>query len=467
MLEMYKASLEEAGCFEKEYPKVFKAAAEVIPGHIPEKMRLLMTATELIVYAGHLRKPIMWQNSKIPVNTISFLVGGSGIGKGLSIKSIANVLKPGNAEIDKHRVAHAKAKAVEDAEADGKGAKDWRKYYSAPRSLKSAVSTLPGTMKHLAKLEEGKLGAGYMYVDEIGSELVSNKDLSENIIALAIGYDTGEIPPKLLKDDANQVEPIFNLPYSALMFGSPANIIYDPLVSKKFKDEFSTKLSRRTFFGFINEDIPKPKFDSIEESRAYDKAERERIEKAAVTLEPWFTSLVAATTHTPLEVEDEVADIFSDYQNYNEWYAETIPNQYPMTKLHRLHLQWKSLKVAGALAILENDDVIRKEHMVEAIRFSEMYAPDMHTFEVELEKEPYELFADYMQSISVNGMANISIHQLRKKGFVKGNGSPKNKMSELVDLARSYDEANKYEVSGDYIHFYEGVVNDSDRDELA
>jgi len=64
-------------------------------------------------------------------------------------------------------------------------------------------------------------------------------------------------------------------------------------------------------------------------------------------------------------------------------------------------------------------------------------------------------------------MANISIHQLRKKGFVKGNGSPKNKMSELVDLARSYDEANKYEVSGDYIHFYEGVVNDSDRDELA
>ena len=313
MLEIYKDSLEQDGCFVKEYPKVFKAASEVIPSNIPEKMRMLMTAAELTVFAGHLRKPIMWHGSTIPVNMIAFLIGGSGTGKGLSIKSISNILRTGNAQIDADRETQAKAQAVEDAEIAGKKPTDWRKFYSKPRSLKSTVSTLPGTMKHLASLEKGKLGSGYMYVDEIGSELLSNKDLSENIVALAIGYDSGEIPPKLLKDDTNQVEPIYNLPYSALMFGSPANIIYDEAVKRKFKEEFSTKLSRRSHFAFIREEPMRKVFTTIEDARAFARKERERVSKASESLEPWFSNLVKHTTHIPLEVSSEVEDLFSDY----------------------------------------------------------------------------------------------------------------------------------------------------------
>ena len=96
MLEIYRDSLEKEGCFEHIYPKVFAAASEVIPSNIPEKMRMLMTATELTVFAGHLRKPIDWHGSIIPVNIIAFLVGGSGAGKGLSIKSVSHILDEGN-----------------------------------------------------------------------------------------------------------------------------------------------------------------------------------------------------------------------------------------------------------------------------------------------------------------------------------------------------------------------------------
>lgn len=467
MLEIYRESLEKDGCFENKWPTVFESASEVIPSNIPEKMRILMTAAELTVFAGHLRKPIMWHGSKIPVNLIAFLVGGSGEGKGKSIKSIAHILEPGLAKIDEHREAHAKLAAVEAAELDGKKAKDWRKYYSKPRDLKSAVSTLPGTMKHLAALEKGQLGAGYMYVDEIGSELVSNRDLSENIIALAIGYDSGEIAPKILKDDTNQVDGIKNLPYSALMFGSPVNIIYDEVVKRKFKEEFSTKLSRRCHFAYITEQPVRMDFEDIASSRAYDKAERERVQEASATLTPWFTSLATSTTNTPLTVSDEVEDLFSDYTRYNEWYGDTISKQFPMTTLHRRHLQWKSLKIAGALAILEGAEEITKNHMVEAIRFSEMFADDIYKFEIELEKEPYELFADYMIQNAEQGYANISIHKLRKLGFVKGNGSPQNKMLELIDLAKAYDDQNSYTYSGGYIHFQEAADTDyNERDEL-
>ena len=468
MLEIYRESLERDGCFEHKYPKVFEAASAVIPSNIPEKMRMLMTATELTVYAGHLRKPINWHGSKIPVNMIAFLVGGSGAGKGLSIKSISNILDKGNAKINTNREIHAKQLAVEDAETDGKKATDWRKYYSKPRDLKSAVSTLPGTMKHLAALERGKQGAGYMYVDEIGSELISNRDLSENIIALAIGYDSGEIAPKILKDDTNQVPGIKNLPYSALMFGSPINIIFDEAVKRKFKEEFSTKLSRRCHFAFITEETPLMTFGSRDASRAYDKAERSRVSEASARLEPWFTALASSTTNKPLEVTEEVEDLFSDYHGYNEWYAQTIPNQFPMTKLHRMHLQWKSLKIAGALAVLEGADTITKDHMVEAIRFSEIFANDIYLFEVELEKEPYELFADYMLSIADNSYASVSIHKLRKLGYIKGTGAAQVKMLELIDLAKSYDDANRYEYAEGYIHFYKGEGSqDTEREELA
>ena len=139
-----------------------------------------------------------------------------------------------------------------------------------------------------------------------------------------------------------------------------------------------------------------------------------------------------------------------------------------MSSLHRQHMQWKALKLAGALAILENDSVIEQRHYVDAINFSEIFATDLEMFEVELSKEPYELFVDYIHKIAEGGYANISIHKLRKMGFVKGTGSAQNKMLELIDLARSYDDHNKYSYADNYIHFYEEAdVEEYERDELA
>jgi len=464
MLELYRKSLEDAGCFTGEYPMEFLAASKVIPGNIPEKMKVLMSATELVVYAGHLRKPIDWHGTIVPVNMISFLIGGSGSGKGMSVKSLGNILTNGYTKINTYREENAKVLAIEAAELDGKKPKDWRSYYSKPRSLKAGISTLQGMMKHLAALEAGELGAGYLYVDEIGSELSSNKDLAENIVALAVGYDTGEIAPKLLKDDSNQLDPVKNLPYSALLFGSPANIIYDEIVKKKFKEEFDTKLSRRSHFAYIRNESESLVFNTIEESREYDRREIADAEEAVSSLSPYFTSLVDATNRVPLTVSKEVNDLFSDYKRYNEWVVKTMPKQYPTSMLHRLHLQWKSLKIAGALAIISNSNSIEKVHFVDAINFTEIYAEDMQDFEVELQKESYELFADYMISIADNGYANISIHKLRKMGFVKGNGVAQNKMLELIDLARSYDSSNRYEYAEGYIHFYEEAQEQQQED---
>ena len=468
MVELYRQALEDAGCFKPEYPAIIQVGMDTVSTNAPEKMKALMIATELMVFASNLRKPIMWERSLIPVNTISFIIAGSGVGKDSSMKMIRKSMEPAYEKINKYREDHAKAKAVEDAEADGKKAQDWRKYYSRPRDLFSGIGTLPGQMKHLASLENGKLGAGYIQVSELGSELQNNKDIAENIVALAIGYDSGYIPAKTVKDDTQQVPTINNLPFSGLMFGSPDNIIFDEAVKAKFREEFSTKLSRRSFFSFSKEDVVKMVFNSVEESNAYKRKVKNDAYTAMTKLEPWMTFLVDATSTVPLEVTEEVEDLFETYKEYNEWTGDAMSKQHPMSALHRQHMQWKALKLAGALAILQNDTVIEASHYVDAINFSEIFAQDLEMFELELSKEPYELFSDYMCSISENGYANMSIHKLRKKGFIKGSGSAQNKMLELIDLAKSYDDHNRYEYADNYIHFYESAaIDEVERDELA
>ena len=128
MLEMYREKLVEAGCFSGEFPAIIKVGMDTVSTDAPAKMKALMIATELMVFASNLRKPILWEKSKIPVNTISFIIAGSGVGKDSSMIMIRKALEPAYVKIDLYREAHAKAKAVEDAVLDGKKEKEWRKY---------------------------------------------------------------------------------------------------------------------------------------------------------------------------------------------------------------------------------------------------------------------------------------------------------------------------------------------------
>lgn len=460
MVELYKEKLLEAGCFKDEYPTIIKVGMDTVSTNAPEKMKALMIATELTVFASNLRKPINWDKSKIPVNIISFIIAGSGIGKDSSMQMIRKALAPAYEKINQYREHYAKARAIKDAEDDGKKQTDWKKYYSKPRDLFGGIGTVEGQMRHLARLEEGQLGAGYIQVSELGSELQSNKDMPDNIKALAIGYDSGYIPAKTVKGDESQVDPINNLPFSGLMFGSPKNIIFDEVVKAKFKEEFNTKLSRRSYIDFFNHDLKKVQYPP-EEFLEIRRKEKEEAFTAMEQLEPWLTGLVDATVRTPLEPTTDVYSLFELYKEFNELTSETMTKQHPMAILHRQHLHWKALKLAGALAILENSTTLEAKHYVDAINFTEIFSPSMEEFEVELSKEPYELASDYMRTTAENGMLTMSMHKLRKMGFIRGNGSPKNKMLELIDLIKTYDDVNSYQYADGYIHFYEAAIDDS------
>jgi len=81
----------------------------------------------------------------------------------------------------------------------------------------------------------------------------------------------------------------------------------------------------------------------------------------------------------------------------------------------------------------------------------------MIDFEIELVKEQYEVFADYMQSELEAGKASISLHALKKLNYITGTGNFITKMKDLILSARSYDPDGLYTIKDNKI-FYERIV---------
>lgn len=469
MLELLKKELDNRNALTGPLPDIIHRIAEAIPSQtIADTMKYTIAISEIILYASQFRRNIHhWDGTPVPINSVGFIVAKSGGGKDSSVNAVRKCFATGYTMINDKRKALAKQQAIVLArEAGDVNPTDWetyKSYFRAPNPLFVAPSTTEGFIQHLNDLDNDGIGAGYMYTGEIGAELAGSTLIIENIKVISELYDIGNKEVKVLKARENQSKEIKGLPVSALFQGSPANLLYDESIKKKFKIEFSSKLARRSWFCFCPEEIPEPDYtgklaiDNMikEEEQREDQAlaAREQISKGINIL----TEANLTKTGQLLEVDPKVRRLFIIYKRYNTEVSNHIPNLFPMSVLVRRHLQWKALKLSGAIAIFNQHETITEEDFVLAIRFCELLDKDLMKFESELVKEPYELFADYMKSISVDGQAELGLHSLRKMCYIPMAGDPKKKMKELVHLAAAYDLKGIYKVDDTGIT-YEGVV---------
>ena len=293
---------------------------------------------------------------------------------------------------------------------------------------------------------------------ELGAELCSNINLTDNIKVLSELYDEGSKEVKIIKARENQSKEVKHLPVSALFMGSQDNLLFEDSIKRKFKTEFTTKLARRSFFVFVHENIESDTFDNLSDMLKHERT----IEDTAIANRKDVNDYIAEVTEDLLtvnnqfiEVSEEVRDLFLLYKKYNEAVAATIDSQFPIAKLTRTHLQWKALKLSGALALIDVSSVIQLEHYKAAIEFVELINDDVAIFEKELTKEPYELFTNYAHTYAVDGEFSIGLHTLRKAGFIPAKGLSSTQLNELVKLANSYDEQGVYSVKQDMVYFKE------------
>ena len=460
MLELTKKYLDERGAFSKSQSPIISKIADTIPfATVPDRMKLTIAVSELMTFASQFRRNIQhWDGTPVPINSISFVVTGSGDHKDSSVRAARKCFALGYNDIRERIATLAKVEAARKAKEAGES--DAKPFYKEPAPIFMSPTTGPGLIQHINDIAEHPIGAGLLYAGELGDELATNGDILENIKTLAEVYDVGEKEVKYTKGVDSRSSEIKGQPVSAFFVGSPAYILYDEAVKKKFQIAFMSKLARRSFFCYIPESLAEPEFESIEDFLASDNGS----DYHAISLQESIASEMKQITQYQLTkagellpIDKAVVDMFKVYKRYNKEVSISSLAPASVSALVRKHLQWKALKLAGALALIYCSDSITLDHYVEAIRFCESLSIDMELFELELNKLPYERFADYMQSSvdAVTGEASIDIHNLKKKGFIASTANAKTRLKELITPAAVYDKLGIYTVSDDgvYIHY--------------
>lgn len=427
------------------YPSIVENGINTISGDVPFKLKLAITLSELITFSSHLRKPIeLYDGTLVPTNAIVFALSASGTSKDKSLNTIRKSLSTAYNHLEDQRKEYARSKAEKVAILEGDGAEQWQKYYIAPKPLQAGLGTVEGLMHHFADIASNPMGAGSILSSEIGSELQTNGAITDIIKVIAVAYDLGNIPPKIVKSSENQTSMVKNLPVNALFFGSQEAILFNNDIKNKFRLVFNTQLARRSIFTFTPEPPQRLDIKSIDDLYTKREIERKRVLSAQNKLNALTADLVEKTTREPLTITDEANKLFDVYLEYNSILSDEHSGKYQISKLSRKHKQWLALKLAGTYAILNNESTITEEIYAYAINTVEFLSSDLMEFEKELVKEPYEQLADMCKFKSDEGEFFFSLHELRKLGYITGTGSSRSKVEELITLANSYDQNGSY-----------------------
>ena len=437
-------------------PFIVKKGIDTISGDIPFKLKLAITLSELITFSSHLRKPIqLYDGTLVPTNAIVFALSASGTSKDKSLNTIRKSMSDAYEQLEDVRKEYARTKAENMAILEGGKKEEWQKYYHPPKPLQTGLGTVEGLIHHFADIASNPLGAGSIMSSEIGSELQNNGSMTDIIKTVAVAYDLGNIPPKIVKSNENQTSDVKGLPVNALFFGSQEAILFNNEIKNRFKLVFNTQLARRSIFTFTPEQPTALVITSIDELYAMKEKERERVLKAQASLNEFTSGLVDKTNTTPLGMSDEAGKLFDVYLELNNIISDEMSNKYPIAKLSRKHKQWLTLKLAGSYAILQNDEEIDEKTYACAINTVESLSSDMADFERELVKEPYEQLTDMCKFKAQDGEFFLSLHELRKLSYIGGTGSSKAKVEEMCTMANSYDEHGSYTMADGGIKYKE------------
>ena len=466
MLNKLTTRLQQDGALNGELDPLVLQLTETVTGRVSQRMKLAIAVSEIILYASQFRRYIKLpaDDKHIPINGISIVLASSGASKDRTVNAVRGAFKSGYKLLDIERKKLASEQAIKRAEEEGvEDPEKWenhKSFYTPPPTLFAAMTNEAAYLDHLASIEALPLGAGFTYAGELATELDSNPDIIPAIKVAAEVYDVGYRAAKPLKDKGNQTAAISNLATSALFVGSYDGILYNEKVKTTFKIECTSKLARRSWLTFCPEDVAPIDYGDGDDAidlmfEAEEQEERDCIYNT-LTLDEKMKEVAVYQMRQiePLTLEEDARKLYRTYTNYNDYMSRIVKKQYPLAVLVRKHNQWKTLKLAGALAIINKQDTITKENLIHAISFTEEVYPDMEKFEAELIKEKYEEFSDYMQYLATTeGKSSMSLHALKKLQYIKGTANPTNLMRTLCELASSYDTGGIYSVADNTIYY--------------
>jgi len=415
------------------------ASKEINPD-VPISMTTVFGIYSMSNFASQFQWKINMNGSKIPVNAVCFLLSKSGNGKDSTLNAQRKAMDPGYVVLEQERESVAQTKAREAAEQADGDASNWQKHYKPPMPLENTISTVEGMVSRLNAFAQAGLGMPTVISTEIGSELGSNPNIADNIRLISELYDVGEYKSKAIKDSERQDKPVRGMGMPAMFAGSEDNIILDKSISAVFRREFVTKLARRSYFVYptVEEHIEAAVDYTTYEDMVGKQGLFERMTAESKAFIGSATMDIASqlidNDHRLMDIDEDALRAYKDYKMYTSSLANGIDYVHKSVELEQMHRSWKMLKLAGVFCLWDLRDSISIQDIEEAIYVTEMLGKYLAYYEEYAAKELYELMADYFK---LHPEHKLSLHDLKKRGFITGTSGLESRVKELVKMADS------------------------------
>lgn len=212
-------------------------------------------------------------------------------------------------------------------------------------------------------------GSINLQVDEIGSNLLGSTDALAAYLEL---YDQGMIKAKITKNTSENkrtTEIIGKTPANTLLFGTPSKLLNGAKTEQEFYDLLETGYARRCIF---TTGVPLQNQEKLTPAEEYAALIDPANKATTIKWANHFTSLADISKQNwMIDVPDDVAIELLAYRMECEALAHAMPEHANLEKAEMAHRYFKTLKLAGAYAFIDEESTLTMTHLHSAIKLVE------------------------------------------------------------------------------------------------
>ena len=409
----------------------------------------------------------------IPVNIYALALATSGYGKGHSVNIVENEFLKGFkkrfmddtmpviADANLWRIANERAakQGTDQQEEFDKISAEFRRAGAFPFTFDSGTAPAVKQLRH--KLLLATCGSINLQIDEIGSNLIDSTEVLTLFLEL---YDQGLVKQKLTKNTAENTrgeELDGKTPTNMLLFGTPSKLLDGGQTEDAFYSFLDTGYARRCLFG-IGQSV-RMAHNSQTPDEIYDRLTQPGNQALVNKWANHFHSLADASKFNwRMIVERDVGIELIAYKAHCEKLADAMADHEEIRKAEISHRYFKALKLAGALAFVDESVYVEMDHLAQAIKLVEESG---EAFQSILTREKsYVKLAKYIASV---GTELTHADLLEALPFYKSGTSARN---ELMTLATAWGYKQHIIIKktfADGIEFFKGeTLKETNLDEI-
>ena len=398
----------------------------------------------------------------VPVNVYALSLATSGSGKGYSVGILEDEFIAGFREkfmADTFPIkAEEKLRAIAAARASREDEGNEDEEYSKVRAEFIRLGALaftfdsgtgPAVKQMRQKLLMAECGSINLQIDEIGSNLLGAQEVLNVFLEL---YDQGRVKQKLTKntnENQRSEEIDGKTPTNCLLFGTPAKLLDGGKTEDEFYSMLETGYARRCIFAYGHRVRAGETLSATEiYHKLTDQSNQGIIDKWATQ----FTLLADVTKYGwEIQVNDDVGIELIEYRTMCERISDALPEHEEIKKAEVSHRYFKVLKLAGALAFVDESPDLTMDHLYWAIKLVEESG---QSFERIFTREKnYVKLAKYLATSKLE-LTHADLTE--SLPFYKGGQSARN---ELMQLAMAWGYKNHVIIKKNFeqgIEFFRG-----------